>query len=89
MPFFILHSQFSIVLRWTIHLKSYLQTMTEKPKLRLFDLTMIVVGLVIGMGIFRKQSPKKFKPDEKIFLLLLRYSSAVNYGHNKKTRYKM
>src|SRR5579875_1905977 len=27
--------------------------MTEKPKLRLFDLTMIVVGLVIGMGIFR------------------------------------
>jgi APA family basic amino acid/polyamine antiporter len=32
---------------------SYLQFMTEKPKLRLFDLTMIVVGLVIGMGIFR------------------------------------
>jgi APA family basic amino acid/polyamine antiporter len=27
--------------------------MTEKPKLRLFDLTMIVIGLVIGMGIFR------------------------------------
>lgn len=27
--------------------------MTEKPKLKLFDLTMIVVGLVIGMGIFR------------------------------------
>ena len=27
--------------------------MTEKPRLRLFDLTMIVVGLVIGMGIFR------------------------------------
>ena len=27
--------------------------MTEKPTLRLFDLTMIVVGLVIGMGIFR------------------------------------
>jgi APA family basic amino acid/polyamine antiporter len=27
--------------------------MAEKPKLRLFDLTMIVVGLVIGMGIFR------------------------------------
>lgn len=27
--------------------------MTEKPKLGLFDLTMIVVGLVIGMGIFR------------------------------------
>ena len=36
--------------------KSYLQTMTEKPKLRLFDLTMIVVGLVIGMGIFRTSS---------------------------------
>src|SRR5215204_4168482 len=35
---------------------SYLQTMTEKPKLRLFDLTMIVVGLVIGMGIFRTSS---------------------------------
>jgi len=31
----------------------YLQTMAEKPKLRLFDLTMIVIGLVIGMGIFR------------------------------------
>lgn len=30
--------------------------MTEKPKLRLFDLTMIVVGLVIGMGIFRTSS---------------------------------
>ena len=31
----------------------YLQIMTGKPKLRLFDLTMIVIGLVIGMGIFR------------------------------------
>jgi len=30
--------------------------MTEQPKLRLFDLTMIVVGLVIGMGIFRTAS---------------------------------
>ncbi|HZH66602.1 MAG TPA: APC family permease [Flavisolibacter sp.] len=30
--------------------------MTEKPKLKLFDLTMIVVGLVIGMGIFRTSS---------------------------------
>lgn len=30
--------------------------MTPKPKLRLFDLTMIVVGLVIGMGIFRTAS---------------------------------
>ena len=27
--------------------------MTGKPKLNLFDLTMIVIGLVIGMGIFR------------------------------------
>lgn len=27
--------------------------MTPKPKLGLFDLTMIVIGLVIGMGIFR------------------------------------
>jgi len=27
--------------------------MTPKPKLNLFDLTMIVIGLVIGMGIFR------------------------------------
>jgi basic amino acid/polyamine antiporter, APA family len=34
----------------------YLQTMTGKPKLKLFDLTMIVVGLVIGMGIFRTSS---------------------------------
>ena len=31
----------------------YLQSMTEKPKLNLFDFTMIVVSLVIGMGIFR------------------------------------
>ena len=30
--------------------------MTGKPKLKLFDLTMIVVGLVIGMGIFRTSS---------------------------------
>lgn len=30
--------------------------MVPKPKLRLFDLTMIVVGLVIGMGIFRTSS---------------------------------
>jgi APA family basic amino acid/polyamine antiporter len=34
----------------------YLQTMSTKPKLGLFDLTMIVVGLVIGMGIFRTAS---------------------------------
>ncbi len=27
--------------------------MTNRPKLNLFDLTMIVIGLVIGMGIFR------------------------------------
>lgn len=32
---------------------SYLQTMTEKNKLTIFPLTMIVIGLVIGMGIFR------------------------------------
>ncbi len=31
----------------------YLQIMTAKPKLNLFDFTMIVVSLVIGMGIFR------------------------------------
>jgi len=30
--------------------------MSTKPKLGLFDLTMIVVGLVIGMGIFRTAS---------------------------------
>jgi basic amino acid/polyamine antiporter, APA family len=30
--------------------------MASKPKLGLFDLTMIVVGLVIGMGIFRTSS---------------------------------
>lgn len=30
--------------------------MSVKPKLALFDLTMIVVGLVIGMGIFRTAS---------------------------------
>ncbi|MCW3091065.1 MAG: family permease [Ferruginibacter sp.] len=44
----------------------YLQSMTEKPKLSLFDFTMIVVSLVIGMGIFRapanvaKESPDTF-----------------------------
>ncbi len=42
-------------MRW-IQGINYLQTMTGKPKLRLFDLTMIVVGLVIGMGIFRTSS---------------------------------
>lgn len=31
----------------------YLQAMTNKSKLGLFSLTMIVIGLVIGMGIFR------------------------------------
>jgi APA family basic amino acid/polyamine antiporter len=30
--------------------------MTPKNKLGLFDLTMIVVGLMIGMGIFRTSS---------------------------------
>jgi len=36
----------------------YLQPMTKssKPQLNLFDLTMIVIGLVIGMGIFRTAS---------------------------------
>ena len=40
--------------------------MAEKPKLNLFDFTMIVVSLVIGMGIFRapvnvaKESPDTF-----------------------------
>jgi APA family basic amino acid/polyamine antiporter len=29
---------------------------TNKPLLNLFDLTMIVIGLVIGMGIFRTAS---------------------------------
>jgi APA family basic amino acid/polyamine antiporter len=32
---------------------SYLQAMTARNKLGLFDFTMIVIGLVIGMGIFR------------------------------------
>jgi APA family basic amino acid/polyamine antiporter len=31
----------------------YLQVMTARNKLGLFDFTMIVIGLVIGMGIFR------------------------------------
>lgn len=31
----------------------YLQLMSEKNKLGIFDFTMIVIGLVIGMGIFR------------------------------------
>ena len=34
-------------------LSLYLQAMTQKNKLGLFDFTMIVIGLVIGMGIFR------------------------------------
>jgi len=33
----------------------YLQAMTAKNKLGLFDFTMIVVSLVIGMGIFRNR----------------------------------
>ena len=37
-------------------MESYLQRMSAKPKLALFDLTMIVIGLVIGMGIFRTAS---------------------------------
>src|SRR5580765_666572 len=32
---------------------SYLQTMAPKNKLGIFSFTMIVIGLVIGMGIFR------------------------------------
>ena len=31
----------------------YLQAMTTKNRLNLFDLSLIVVSLVIGMGIFR------------------------------------
>lgn len=40
--------------------------MTRKPKLKLFDFTMIVISLVIGMGIFRtpvnvaKEAPSQF-----------------------------
>lgn len=34
----------------------YLQRMSTKNQLGLFDLTMIVVGLVIGMGVFRTAS---------------------------------
>lgn len=42
--------------------------MTEKPKLRLFDLTMIVISLVIGMGIFRTPvNVAKNSPSELIF----------------------
>lgn len=40
---------------WANNVFSYLQPMT-KNKLGLFDLTMITVGLVIGMGIFRTSS---------------------------------
>jgi hypothetical protein len=42
-----------VKLKTNIH---YLHWMTAKPKLNLFDLTMIVTGLVIGMGIFRTAS---------------------------------
>ena len=31
----------------------YLQRMAQRPKLQLFDLTMIIISFVIGMGIFR------------------------------------
>jgi len=40
--------------KWVFH---YLQPMSKpKQQLNLFDLTMIVIGLVIGMGIFRTAS---------------------------------
>lgn len=46
----------------------YLQIMTEKPKLNLFDFTMIVVSLVIGMGIFRTPANvAKASPDSFLF----------------------
>ncbi|MEO7769250.1 MAG: amino acid permease, partial [Ferruginibacter sp.] len=42
--------------------------MTEKPKLSLFDFTMIVVSLVIGMGIFRAPANvAKVSPDTFLF----------------------
>jgi predicted histidine transporter YuiF (NhaC family) len=47
----------------------YLQTMSAKPKLGLFDLTMIVVGLVIGMGIFRTASTPPMLPLHLLFFL--------------------
>jgi APA family basic amino acid/polyamine antiporter len=45
-------------LAWLLQAKgriffSYLQAMSARNKLGLFDFTMIVIGLVIGMGIFR------------------------------------
>lgn len=46
----------------------YLQTMTAKSKLNLFDFTMIVVSLVIGMGIFRTPlNVAKASPDTFLF----------------------
>lgn len=44
--------------------------MTEKPRLTLFDFTMIVVSLVIGMGIFRTPATvAKASPDTFIFFV--------------------
>lgn len=41
------------LVHYSMWLISYLHFMSKPSKLKLFDLTMIVVGLVIGMGIFR------------------------------------
>jgi APA family basic amino acid/polyamine antiporter len=46
----------------------YLQAMTARPKLKLFDFTMIVISLVIGMGIFRTPvNVARDAPSELVF----------------------
>ena len=53
---------------WSIVKLPYLQNMAPKSKLNLFDFTMIVVTLVIGMGIFRTPlNVAKVSPDTFLF----------------------
>lgn len=61
--------------------------MTEKPKLRLFDFTMIVISLVIGMGIFRTPvNVARNTPNEAVFFLawlaggLVAFCGALTYA---------
>ena len=47
-----------IRLSWSPHMEA---TKQSKSLLSLFDLTMIVIGLVIGMGIFRTASARRLR----------------------------
>jgi APA family basic amino acid/polyamine antiporter len=50
-------------------------TSSIQPKLRTFDITMIVIGLVIGMGIFR--TPPEVAESAKMPLIFFRFGLLV------------